>query len=237
MSEGIAAVIVAAGRSERLGGAVPKQFLDLGGLPVLEWSLRSFHAHPAIGAVVAVVPLEEAEGPPPWLAAAAARGIRLVAGGRTRAESVVRGVAGAPADAVALLVHDGARPFAGASLIARVAAAARTTAVIPVLPVVDTIKRVDAGGRVVATVDRGALRRAQTPQGFPGPLLRRLHAAGSDAVAAVDVTDDALLCERAGHPVDTVGGDPLNLKITGPRDLRYARWLVETGVIEAPTWT
>lgn len=234
MSGRVTAVLVAAGRGERLGSSTPKQFLDLGGLPVLEWSIRRFHAHPSVDHVVAVVPQEAAERPPRWLAVAAReRGVALVAGGRTRAESVLRGVARAPDAAEVLLIHDGVRPFAGPELIDRVARPAVSTPVIPVLPVHDTIKRIDAHGRVVETVDRACLRRAQTPQGFPAALLRELHARRE---AAAGITDDALLCEREGSTVTTVEGDPLNLKLTGPDDLAYARWLVDSGVIRPPTW-
>lgn len=230
---GVTAVLVAAGRGERLGSPTPKQFLDLGGLPLLEWSVRAFHRHPAVDHVVAVVPPGTADRPPGWLAGAARdRGLTVIAGGASRAESVARGVAAGPEGPAVLLIHDGVRPFA-AGLIGRVVERARSTPVIPVLRIADTVKRIDAGGRVVETVDRDRLRRAQTPQGFPGDVLRRLHA-DRDPEAAL--TDDALLCERAGMTVMTVEGDPLNLKITGPRDLAYARWLVDTGVIGRPAW-
>lgn len=234
MSGGVAAVIVAAGRGERLGSSTPKQFLDLGGLSLLEWSLRAFRAHPAVDGIVAVLPAEVAEEPPDWLShAARERDVRLVAGGRSRAESVALGVAAVPGDPEAFLIHDGARPFAGPGLIARVAGRAGTEPVIPVLPIHDTIKRVDDRDRVVETVDRARLRRAQTPQGFPAALLRELHARRESAAAP---TDDALLCEREGRTVTTVDGDAHNLKVTVPHDLAYARWLVETGVIRRPTW-
>lgn len=234
MSGRVTAVLVAAGRGERLGSSIPKQFLDLGGLPLLEWSVRRFHGHRSVDRVVVVVPPEMAERPPEWLAAAAGdRGVAVVAGGRTRAESVARGAARAPEGADVLLVHDGVRPFAGPDLIDRVVEPAVSVATIPVLPIHDTIKRVDTDGRVVETVDRTRLRRAQTPQGFPAALLRALHA-GRERAAAI--TDDALLCERAGATVTTVEGDPLNLKITGEDDLAYARWLVDGGVIGRPTW-
>jgi len=234
MSGGVAAVLVAAGRGGRLGSSTPKQFLDLGGLPLLEWSVRTFSSHPDVDHLIAVLPPETAERPPAWLAEAArGRGLAVVAGGRTRAESVARGVERAPPEARVFLIHDGVRPFASPALIARVAGRAASTAVVPVLPVTDTIKRVDEEGRVVETEDRRRLRRAQTPQGFPGELLRDLHARRPPSE---DITDDALLCERDGRPVITVEGEPLNLKVTDPRDLEYARWLVETGVIGRPQW-
>jgi 2-C-methyl-D-erythritol 4-phosphate cytidylyltransferase len=121
-------------------------------------------------------------------------------------------------------VHDGARPLLTADLVARVLEGARATgAAIPVVPVADTIKRVDTDGRVIETVDRAALRAVQTPQAFEGALLRRAHAEVRE-----DVTDDAAMVERLGGGVMTVPGDPANLKVTTPPDLVLARaWLAE----------
>lgn len=222
-----AGVIVAAGRGLRLGDAGRKQFLDLGGIPVLEWSVRAFRGHPAVREVVVVLPTDAAEAPPPWLAG----DCRVVAGGATRAESVGRGVAAVPDAVERILVHDGVRPFVSAALIGRVDAACAGGPVVPALPVSDTIKRVRADGTVVETLDRGRLRRVQTPQGFPAATLRRLHAGERPEGA---ITDDALLCERNGIPVRTVEGEARNLKITSPEDLAYARWLVESGLVGRP---
>lgn len=232
MSEGgraprAGAVIVAAGRGLRFGGAGRKQFLDLGGIPVLEWSVRAFRRHAEVGELVVVLPADEVEAPPSWLSGAG----RLVVGGATRAESVARGVAVVPGTVDRILVHDGVRPFVSDALIARVHAACAADPAVPVLPVPDTIKEVRADGTVVGTPDRRRLRRVQTPQGFPAATLRRLHgAARPDA----EITDDALLCERGGIPVRTVEGEPRNLKITSPEDLAYARWLVGSGLVERP---
>lgn len=233
-----AAVIVAAGRGERIGGEVPKQLRDLGGLPILEWSVRAFASHPRIRDVVVVLPPDLAADPPPAIVRALEAGAgdgrlrAVVAGGETRVQSVARGAGACPVDTEIVLIHDGVRPFIDAATIGRVCDAAAAGPVVPVIPVVDTIKRVDAVGRVLESPPREALRRAQTPQGFPARLLRELQAAvGTDET----ITDEGVLFERVGVDVRTVDGDPRNLKITDPDDLAYARWLVDTGVIDVPS--
>ncbi|MDX1395997.1 MAG: 2-C-methyl-D-erythritol 4-phosphate cytidylyltransferase [Gemmatimonadota bacterium] len=223
------AVIVAGGTGERLPGEVPKQLRDLGGLPILEWSVRVFERHPDIEDVVVVLPATLAAAPPVWLAGRA----RVVAGGATRVESVRRGALAA-IEATTLLIHDAVRPFASPDLIGRIVAAARRGPAIPAVPVADTIKRVDASGVVVETPDRSSLRAAQTPQGFPAALLRELLDGMS---ASAEITDEGVLCELAGLEVRTVPGELSNLKITDAGDLAYARWLVESGVIAAPSLT
>ncbi len=222
----IAAVIVAAGSGRRLGGETPKQFVELAGIPVLAWSVRTFRAHPAIDELVVVLPPAEAAEPPGWLG-----DVHLVAGGATRAESVVHGVAAADPGAERLLVHDGVRPFVSAKLIDRVREACGRGPVVPVVPLTDTLKELRPDGRVARTLDRDRVRRAQTPQGFPGPLLRRLH---EEARVDASVTDDAMQCELRGHEVGTVEGDPWNLKITTSEDLALATWLIESGRVAGP---
>jgi 2-C-methyl-D-erythritol 4-phosphate cytidylyltransferase len=146
--------------------------------------------------------------------------VSVVVGGATRTESVRVALAAVDAlDTVdVVLVHDAARALTPPSVFMAVvdAVMAGHPAVIPVLPLVDTVKQVDAGGRVVATVDRSTLRSVQTPQGFTPGLLRRAHAAGGD------LTDDAGLVEAMGEPVHTVPGDPLAFKITTAFDLVLA---------------
>jgi 2-C-methyl-D-erythritol 4-phosphate cytidylyltransferase len=222
-----AAVIVAAGRGERLGS--PKQFLPLGGIPLLLWSIRTFGSHPAVVEVVVVLPPSLAADPPEWLG-----GDRLAccAGGETRRESAGRGVRAASREAGIILIHDAARPFASHELIDRVIeAVVETKAALPVLPVVDTIKRVE-GRSVVETVAREGLGGAQTPQGFDADLIRGLHdrASREETVAS----DDSGLAELEGHPVAAVEGDPWNLKITTPADLAMAEWLVDSGRMRVP---
>jgi len=143
----------------------------------------------------------------------------ILPGGATRQESVRRGLAALPDEVDIVLVHDAARPFVPTAVVHRVVAAvvAGADAVVPVVPVVDTVKQVDTAGTVVATPDRSALRLTQTPQGFRRSLLARAYSA--DGLLA---TDDAGLIEQIGGLVHAVDGDPLAFKITGPLDLLLA---------------
>lgn len=217
-----AAVVAAAGEGARFGGrGARKQFRDLAGRPVAERSCRALRAGDGVGFVVLVVPGDVAGSPPAWATEAADR---VVAGGDSRRASVARGLDAAPDDAGVVLVHDGVRPLVGPDLVGRVRRAARGGAVVPVLPLRDTVKEVSEEGTVVRTLERSRLRRVQTPQGFPAAELRRAHRrARAEGWTA---TDDAGLCERAGIAVSTVEGDPDNLKITTTDDLARAEWLL-----------
>ncbi len=222
-----AAVVVAGGEGRRLGGE-RKQFRPIGGTPVLAWCCGAFARHAGIEQVVAVVPGDAAETPPAWLSGLADR---IVAGGASRRASVRAGLAAVDDRHAVVLVHDGARPFLSADLLDRILAGSDEGPVIPALPITDTVKMVGDDDRVRATLDRGLLRGAQTPQAFPLALLRELHA---DAEAReVEATDDAFLCERAGIPVRVVPGEPWNVKVTTPFDLAMARWWVESGLARA----
>ncbi len=226
------AVLLAAGSGARLapalaqGGAAAlrKQYLDLEGAPLFWHSARTLARVQAVRGLVFVFPPEDLErqaavvaeldaGDPlglPW---------RCTAGGLRRQDSVRLGLAELPKDCTAVLVHDSARPFVSAELVRRVAAAlsGKAVAAIPGLAVTDTIKAVDLGNLVVDTPDRACLRAVQTPQGF---LLAPLAAAHARAEAELwEVTDDAGLMERAGHPVIIVPGEEANVKITTPADL------------------
>lgn len=154
----------------------------------------------------------------------------VVAGGATRQASVAAALTAAPAGLDVVLVHDAARALAPVELVDEVAAEVRAghPAVVPVLPVVDTVKRVDAGGVVVATVDRTDLRAVQTPQGFRRDVLVAAHATPTPGAGggAGDASDDAALVERAGLPVRTVPGREAALKITRPVDLVLAEALL-----------
>ena len=208
------AIVVAGGSGSRFGDGLPKQFLELGDVRLIDWALAAAGA--ACSGVVAVLPSVHLEAPLP------AGGV-AVAGGPTRSASVRAGLAAVPADAEVIVVHDAARPLAGPSLFERVIAAVRAGAdgAVPGVAVADTIKRVDpSGGLVLETLDRPALRAVQTPQAFAASVLRRAHSAEDDA------TDDAALVEAAGGRVVVVDGDPANLKITGPDDLVRAEALL-----------
>ncbi|MGC8469340.1 MAG: 2-C-methyl-D-erythritol 4-phosphate cytidylyltransferase [Acetobacteraceae bacterium] len=212
-----AALLVAAGSGQRFGAAVPKQFLDLAAAPVIR------HAAAALaGAVDLLQPVGEAE--PIGRALAGIPHLAPVAGGASRQESVRRGLeALAPHAPDLVLVHDAARPVIPPGTIEAVLAAlAEHEGAIPAVPVSDTLKRV-AGGRIVATVPREGLFRAQTPQGFRFSRLLALHRGAAEAgAAAVVATDDAALLEAAGIAVAIVPGAEENVKITYPEDLLRA---------------
>jgi 2-C-methyl-D-erythritol 4-phosphate cytidylyltransferase len=203
-----------------MGGGVRKQYMEVGGEPILLRAVRAFVEHPDVGSVVVVLPPEDAASPPAWLLDL---GVTIVAGGEERGDSVWNGLLATPEDAEAVLVHDGARPFVTADVIGRVLEAARSGAALAALPVTDTLKEVAADGTVVATPDRARFWQAQTPQGFPRAVILEAHRrARAEGVRA---TDDAALCERYGIPVRVVEGAADNLKVTRPADLAVAEAL------------
>ena len=216
------AIVVAGGSGRRFGSR--KQFLPLAGRQVAAWSVRA--ARSVADGVVLVVPADTAsdEGlPKPGASGDAGFGAtHVVTGGATRSASVRAGMAAVPMDADIIIVHDAARPLAGVSLFAAVVEAVRTKGVdgaIPVVPVSDTLKRVE-DGRIVETVSRDGLVAIQTPQAFVAAALRAAHVDGGEA------TDDAGLLEASGLVVGTVEGDPRNLKLTRPEDLALAEALL-----------
>jgi 2-C-methyl-D-erythritol 4-phosphate cytidylyltransferase/2-C-methyl-D-erythritol 2,4-cyclodiphosphate synthase len=217
----VGVVIAAGGRGSRIGGAVPKQLLEVGGRSVLQRSLAAFDDHPAVSELVVVLP-ESLLGDGPALAGDLKRTPRFVAGGARRQDSVANGVAALGPDVDVVLVHDAARPFVSPRLIDRVIdAAVEAGAAVPALPVRDTVKRADGLSRQVRmTIPREEIWLAQTPQGFRRDVL-------TDAIArvgaGVDATDEGMLAELAGHPVRIVDGEPGNVKITTPEDLATAR--------------
>ncbi|MCV7064888.1 2-C-methyl-D-erythritol 4-phosphate cytidylyltransferase [Mycolicibacterium farcinogenes] len=212
------AVVPAAGSGERLGAGRPKAFVNLGDKPLLEHALNGLVASGVIDKVVVAVP--------PALTDEATlvfgEHAQIVAGGADRTESV-----GLALDAVAaagdpdfILVHDAARALTPPALIARVVAALAEghAAVVPGLPLADTIKAIDANGAVLGTPERAGLRAVQTPQGFRTDVLRRAYQRAGAGV----VTDDASLVEQIGTPVQVIDGDPMAFKITTPMDLLLA---------------
>ena len=217
-----AAVIVAGGAGLRFGGPVRKQYLEIGGVPVLLRAVRAFLDHPRIGAVVVVLPPDDVADPPRWLAGLK---VTIVAGGAERGDSVRNGLAAVAEDVDRVLVHDGARPFVSADVIGRVLDA--EGGAIAAVPVTDTIQQVDAEGVITATPERAALWQAQTPQGFPRAALLGAYArARADGLAA---TDDAAVFARYAGPVRVVMGAYDNLKVTRPEDLPVAEAIAETG--------
>lgn len=213
----VACIVVAAGRGERLGEGRPKAFVEVGGRPLVWHALRAVSAAARVAHVVVVAP--DGMEDDPALAGAAA----VVPGGSTRQHSVANGMAALPDDTEVVLVHDAARCLAPSELFDAVAAdvLAGHDAVIPGLPVVDTLKVVDAAGVVTATPDRAALRAVQTPQGFGRGVLERAHAAAVER-GDVDAPDDGALVERIGLPVHVVAGHADAFKVTRPQDLLLA---------------
>lgn len=247
-------ILTAAGSGERLGAGIPKAFVDLAGRTMLQRAFDAVLASGVVDRVLVAVPSEMvgtatellggradvisggSERPETVLKALSALSVgREFQPGELQPGELQ---AGAPpsgrlpicepqvGDPQYVLVHDAARPLTPPAVIRRVIDALRSgsRAVIPVLPVSDTIKAVDANGTVLDTPERSGLRAVQTPQGFETALLRQAYEGATD----LGVTDDASLVERAGIPVRTVPGDPLAFKITTPLDLRLARAVLET---------
>jgi 2-C-methyl-D-erythritol 4-phosphate cytidylyltransferase/2-C-methyl-D-erythritol 2,4-cyclodiphosphate synthase len=217
----VAAVVVAAGRGLRAGGDLPKQYRSILGEPVIRPSLAALARHTAVSFVQPVIHSDDAE-----LYARATHGLDVlppVHGGASRQASVCAGLeALEPHRPDLVLVHDAARPFASAALVARAITAAQASgAAVPVVAVADTVKTVDAAGHVTGTIDRAHLRLVQTPQAFGFVALldahRRAKAAGRD-----DFTDDAALAEWAGLTVTTFEGEAGNVKLTTNDDFARA---------------
>ena len=217
-------IIPSAGSGARFGSDVPKQYLDLGGKPVLQHAVERFLAEEIVVRVMLAV-AEDRIGETRSEARWSDPRITIVAGGATRQQSVTRALQAAKDEADVVAVHDAVRPFIRAGLISDlVDAAARYGASLPVLAVTDTI-HVIADGRVVETLDRARLGAAQTPQCFRPHVLRDVLARAAED--GVDGTDEAGLAVRYGFEVRSVPGDPLNFKITHAQDLERARRVLE----------
>lgn len=217
-------VVVAAGRGVRLGAPLPKQFLPLAGRPVFAHSLQVFQQLEFVSCVVLVLP---ATGVPKEIQAYINQmvpALRCVIGGPRRQDSVAAGLAALPADCAVALVHDAARPFPAPDAIAELARATqRCGGGLLAQRVVDTVKQADSAGRVAATLDRRTIWLAQTPQALRADLLPR--AIGELRRPDLDVTDEAMLLEQWGVPVQLVESAPENFKITHAADLERAEQL------------
>ncbi len=210
------AVIVAAGRGERFGS--PKQFAPLAGKPLALWAIEAFRGHPNISGVSVVVAPEAAKAPPDWLRRLQATGIRVVAGGPRRVDSVRLGLASVPVEVALVAVHDGARPAISAESIGRVVRqAGPQLGAIAARPVTDSLKAADDRGRVARSVSRERLWRAETPQVFPRALIIEAH--GRAEAERIDASDCATLFERYGWEVALVEISDPNPKVTRPEDL------------------
>lgn len=225
----VAAIVPAAGLGVRLGPGAPKALRELAGEPLLVHAARSLLSGGEVDQLVIVAPPDDVDGVRRLLAGCDSDwdpgsdsdwdpDCDVVAGGSTRRESVAAGLRALNSDVDVVLVHDAARPLVPAEVVARVVSAVRAGAgaVVPVLAVTDTIKRVRAG-EVVETIDRSALRAVQTPQGFDRAVLERAHTETTS-----DVTDDAGMVEALGLGVQVVDGHAEAFKITHSFDLAVA---------------
>jgi 2-C-methyl-D-erythritol 4-phosphate cytidylyltransferase len=215
----VGALVPAAGSGVRLGPGAPKALRLLAGAPLLLHAVRGLRRAPVVGPVVVAAPAAEVDAVRSLLREL---DVVVVAGGAERQDSVRAALAALPPEVELVLVHDAARCLTPVAVVERVVAALRdgAEAVVPVLPVADTVKQVE-GDRVVATVDRSGLRAVQTPQGFRRDVLERVHRSTGPAL-----TDDAGLVEAAGGRVTTVPGADEAFKVTRPLDLVLAEALL-----------
>ncbi|HCO01975.1 MAG TPA: 2-C-methyl-D-erythritol 4-phosphate cytidylyltransferase [Actinobacteria bacterium] len=227
------AVLLAAGSGGRLGGEVPKAFVELDGRALLVWSLAALASSHAVAGVVVAAPPEHLRQTNALVATAGFPGVlHVVAGGESRQESVRLSLEAVDAATTAVICHDAARPFASPGLFERVLAALRPLSAggdrpidgaVPLIRSPDTVKRV-GDGLVVETIARAEVGLAQTPQAFTASTLRQVHADATND----DATDDASMLEAAGYSVAAIDGEPANFKITTPEDLVRAEQLVRT---------
>ena len=223
MADWITAVVPAAGRGVRMGTNVPKQFLTLGGVPLLVHALQVFESTPSISEIILVVPEDDCRDCREDIVPTYGfqKVSKVVAGGRRRQDSVLNGVHAANPASDIIVVHDAVRPFVTETMIMEVVKAAqRYGAAIVAIPMRDTVKRVE-DGLIEETLSRDHLWLAQTPQAFHKELLVRAHQQGESD--GIDATDDAFLVERLGLPVAIVQGSSDNIKVTRPEDLHMGQ--------------
>ena len=224
------AIVVAAGKGTRLGGVRPKQFLEIGGVPIIIHTLRQFERSQQIDEIIAVLPPEETAN---FLSFAQDFGLkkvwRAVAGGATRAQSVLRGLM-TISEAEIVAVHDGVRPLVTSDEIdATVLAARANGAAILTSSVADTIKEIE-NDRVMRTLLRANLRRALTPQCFRYDILKRAYNQLNEVESSgMELTDDSMLVERLGVEIVAIAGSARNIKITSVEDLAIAEVLLKLG--------
>jgi 2-C-methyl-D-erythritol 4-phosphate cytidylyltransferase/2-C-methyl-D-erythritol 2,4-cyclodiphosphate synthase len=224
----VSAIIAAGGRGQRFGGGRLKQLLTLGGTEILQRSVDAFRRCDLVDDIVVALPDDVAARPPAYLLGPGKR-LDVVAGGARRRDSVARAFERVAGRADIVVIHDAARPLVTDDVIRRtIAAASESGAAVAAVPVPDTVKQVKEGGVIAATLRREEIYLAQTPQAFRVAVLEAALALDGDA------TDEAMLAERAGHPVRVVEGDPRNLKITTPADLALAERYLEIDASRHP---
>ena len=226
------AVIVAGGKGLRMQSTVKKQFIDLAGVPVIVHTLAAFDTHCRVDEMILVVPEQDLDFTRNDLMHrfSFSTPLHIIKGGVTRQDSVGNGLDKAlkicaQPETTFVLIHDGVRPFVGENLLNRcLDGALRNGACIPVLGVFDTVKRADKNGKIICTLDRDGLFRAQTPQVFRLDLIVKAvsHARNTGFLG----TDEASVCEHAKLPVDLVDGGPFNIKLTSPQDLIFAGLII-----------
>jgi len=217
------AIIVAAGKGARMQNTVPKQYLPLGGRPVLAHTLSAFEACQLIAHIYLVVPKPDFEFCRKTILPTIQQqtAVTLVAGGATRQASVYNGLLAINSTTDLVAIHDGVRPLITPEMItACIEGAQQDGACILGMPAADTLKQANADGFIERTLPRGAVWLAQTPQTFFYDLIRKAHEAAQQS--GITETDDAALLERSGHPVRIIRGSSSNIKITTPDDLKLA---------------
>ncbi|MDX1412094.1 MAG: 2-C-methyl-D-erythritol 4-phosphate cytidylyltransferase [Nitrospirales bacterium] len=221
MSNRVAAVIPAAGLGTRMGGNFPKQYLKIGGVPLLVYSLRILDAIEAITEIILAVPETDLG----YCREEIVQGFgiqkvsQVVAGGRRRQDSVRNALSVVTPSPEFVLVHDAARPFVTVPMVNQVLETAyQVGGAVVAIPMPDTVKRVDATGRIQETLSRDPLWLIQTPQVFQYPWLVEAHQLAE--TKSLEVTDDAALIEQLGYPVSVVQGSSTNIKMTRPEDLQ-----------------
>lgn len=223
------ALITAAGKGLRMQSPIPKQYLLLGGRPILAQTLSVFEKCPDIDGVYVIVPQDQMEMVQRDIIEKYRfkKVLKVVRGGKTRQQSVYNGLKAIRSDCAIVVVHDGVRPLVRERLITEsIQAARKHGAAVVGVPARDTIKRATAGKKL-KTLDREEIWMAQTPQSFQFPLLLKAYQKAEED--GFQGTDDAALVERLGHPVTLIQGDYTNIKITTPEDLALAETLFERG--------
>nr|MBP8690848.1 2-C-methyl-D-erythritol 4-phosphate cytidylyltransferase [Sedimentibacter sp.] len=217
----VSAIIVAAGKGKRMDSQIPKQYLNIAGKTILDTTLYKFEKSNEVDEIILVVNKDEVEYVKSGISPFYAKISKVVAGGKTRTESVYQGLKNVGKDCDIVLIHDGVRPFISYNLISTcIENASVYRACVPVIEVMDTIKEISEEGTVVKTLDRKKLRAAQTPQAFDYSLIRECYERAMTENA--DFTDDASIVEYYGYKVKTIEGLYKNIKITTPLDLRLA---------------
>ena len=232
----VSAIIAAGGRGARFGGPQPKQLLTLAGRPILQHSVDAFLRSDDVSEIVVALPAELAADPPAYLrdpgpggGRPASKPIRVVEGGERRQDSVANAFASVDPRCDVVVIHDAARPLVTADLIRRtVEAAAEHGAAIAATAATDTVKRAAADRVIVATLPRTEIYLAQTPQAFRTSVLRDALTRAQGG-AQTEATDEAMLVERAGHPVHIVESNPRNIKVTTPEDMLLAEAIAQQG--------